>query len=522
VRITLSCPYEVEVRQPRKRGFATVLNRSTFEVNVDETPTDVAHLVCEIAWAGASESLFRKQSAEQGERPSKLYEIGGKFYVENCSVDELLADPMRRGLENPFDVAPRGREKSGALLGRRDDEPLIPYDEQERKRIAPPAHNLAGHEIAAHYGSEYAEILDDGGAQVRLLAAARAAELRVVDGFVCSLVSEPRLLVDMVIKPKQEGQVATVKMRISAVESAPELAAFTCPSVATVGRRSRDGKAWAYQHEHAVPFFSGDMTFALDRHAAAANYAQQIARSSLIAADCSRWGGSEVTVSDEVDLLALNPTFLREDASDALVRVSDELMKIGARIMFLPDEAIAAWADLRDLSRLKRYGGSEIAEAMRRFAQAAGDAGDAERIMAEAVVAEYDAALAAGRAWVAPAPVADSVADNLAAWQGEGWNGVPHEAIERLSEEFTPGIDRLVRVRVRMEAQGKQQLPFAEAAFVFGGMGDCTRPLAQAAWGDTDGLLTAMRDLATTHAKASLERAMSLLAEDSLTDLPNF
>jgi len=326
----------------------------------------------------------------------------------------------------------------------------------------------------------------------------RAAELRIVDGGVYSPVSEPRLLVK-VVGPDPQRREDPIKVVVKIVESEPEHLEF--------GWRSGDGgKRAMYGHD-------GSATFAIDRKETALAFA------SMLLQDEVRNLKDDVQpeLVDSVVIGRIDREFLRDDSADEVGRAADAVVAM-KDIMRLSEDALVAWAELRDISNTIRLGGTRVAEALRRFAQAAETAGDnvpLEIARARAGVEEYDYARAMGRGWTAVGQVSDSYTNRMAAWQAEGWADIPRKFIAELAETFQPGVDRLVRVHPCTMTSFRfatEHVPSAEAAFIFGGLGDSDEPIAGAVWGDSS-RKAEMLALAQTHDRASRDHVVAAAAE---------
>jgi hypothetical protein len=312
----------------------------------------------------------------------------------------------------------------------------------------------------------------------------------VVEGSVYAPVSEPRIHVRL---EKKENEAPAVVVEL--VESAPGHGEYVF-----------DGRG------HGRHGSSNSASFALDRHVEATGYAGRVAQSSF----WSEGDRGQVHVVDRVVVDSLRPEALREDATTAVARAGVAVVRIDDVLPWTA-RTIEAWGDLRDGACMAQGGGSDVAEALRRFVDTATAEGDRvgwQLLMAEAAVAEYDHAVANGRRWLAPARVRDgwTSVEGPAGNRGrsvtivsrhvEGWTDVPRAVANDLMRGFLPSEDRLVRTDLHKSWNGWAGATIKVVS------NDGLRVLDERKFGDlTAAMVAEMEKVAAAHLAESLARA---------------
>lgn len=489
--IQIPFAYRIGVRRPRARNFSPFWNLAVATLQIAEIEATSVELMCQVAntddpTVGHASPVFRQVKTPKGEtRPCKVYRLDGRLFAETCSIEDLANDAVSIG--NPFDVS---------LYGEGLHYSLLRSDELDRVGMGKdvPDHPLTAAELPEFTKGEVAAVEDDRGAARLRLLQRRASELRVLDGMVLAPVGEPRLAVVVTVPtswPSAEQVVRSVHVRIE--EGPARVSAFRW---AVIGLRGHTD-------------FTDRLHYALDRIPQALDAAKQLE-------DFARADGlAERAPLPFVEQLSAD--FLREDGSSLTVVAGKQISEIPG-VLDLPEDAIAAWVDVRDAAREFRSGTTPTVDALWAF-EAAAKGRDVQKMplwVASEATREADHAVAVGRSWSTADAAPDTPSDRTVAWEAGSFRDVPHGIGDELKKLFSPGEHALVIVRRNMRTPDmSQRSRRGWMALVFDGAGTV---LGEAKWGDTIGIEEEMRSTAQKHCEAKIARSLASQAAAELAD----
>ncbi len=490
--IQIPFAYRIGVRRPRARNFSPFWNLAVATLQIAEIEAASVELMCQVAntddpTVGHVSPVFRQVKTPKGEtRPCRVYRLDGRLFAETCSIEDLTNDAVSIG--NPFDVS---------LYGEGLHYSLLRSDELDRVGMGKdvPDHPLTAAELPGFTKGEIAAVEDDRGAARLSLLQRRASELRVLDGMVLAPVGEPRLAVVVTVPTSWASAEQAVRSVHVRIEEAPARAsAFRW---AVIGLRGHTD-------------FTDRLHYALDRIPQALDAAERLEEFAL--AD----GLAERAPLPFVEHLSSD--FLREDASSLTVVAGKQISEIPG-VLDLPEEAIAAWVNVRDAAREFRSGPTATVDSLREFAAAVGGI-DVQKMplwVAEEAVREADHAVAVGRAWSTAGAAPDTASDRTVAWEAGSFRDLPHGIGDELKELFSSGEHALVIVRRNMRTPDmSERNRRGWMAIAFDGAGTV---LGEARWGDTIGVEEEMRGTAQKHFEAKIARS---LADQAVAELAEF
>lgn len=489
--IQIPFAYRIGVRRPRARNFSPFWNLAFAQLQIAEIEASSVELMCQVAntddpTVGHVSPVFRQVKTPKGEtRPCRVYLVDGRLFAETCSVEDLTNDAVSIG--NPFDVS---------LYGEGLHYSLLRSDELDRVGMGKdvPDHPLTTAELPAFTRGEVAAVEDDRGAARLSILQRRASELKVLDGMVLAPVGEPRLAVVVTVPtswPSAEQVVRSIHVRI---EEAPARAsAFRW---ATIGARGHTD-------------FTDRLHYALDRIPQALDAAERL--EEFARAD----GLAERAPLPFVD--HLNADFLREDGSSLTVVAGKQISEIPA-VLDMPEDAIAAWVNVRDTVREFRSGPTATVDALWAFETAAKGI-DVQKMplwIAGEAGREADHAVAVGRAWSTAGAAPDTPSERTVAWEIGSFRDLPHGIGDELKELFSPGEHALILVRRNMRTSDmSERSRRGWMAIAFDGAGAV---LGETKWGDTIGIEDEMRATAQKHFEAKIARSLTNQAADELAE----